>query len=237
MTKSQKADISINSSTALATSLAVIPIPVIDIVAISGVQVSLVVGLGVIYGKTINRHTAKGLLGVYVAGKVGEALASFVKLIPGIGTVAGGMAQMLIAGTITYSLGLAVKDVFEKDQELNKENLKKAADAVDKEKVKRKREELKKKMKKTKAAQKEIGFIAQPKEFKNEIRFLFTIANYRSANLRVTSENGVEIYKKKLNTKFKSTKWNTTDLKSGQYLTYLECSGLMPICIDIKKLG
>lgn len=236
MNKSQKADLIINSSTAAATALAVVPIPVADIVAITSIQITLIVNLGILYNKTISRHIAHGLKKVYFAGMAGSYLASLVKAIPGIGTTLGGMAQMFIAGTITFRLGLRIKQILEKDLELNKANLQRKETIEEKEQVKSKREELKRLIKKTKDAKESICFKSQPKNITNEVRFFFLLTGYDSAHLRINSKNGATVFEKEIQTKYKSTKWNTSDLKPGQYLAFLECPGLLPICLDLKKV-
>jgi hypothetical protein len=62
MSRSDRSDTIIDSYTGLATSAAVIPLPVIDVVAISGLQVAMVLQLGNNYGQTIGKDFAKGMV-------------------------------------------------------------------------------------------------------------------------------------------------------------------------------
>jgi uncharacterized protein (DUF697 family) len=235
MSKSQKADFIINSSTSLAVAAAVIPFPVADVVAITGVQINLLISLGHLYGKAINRHTAKGLIGVALAGPTGMYLSSLAKTIPGVGTILGGMAQMLIAGTITYSLGLSAKHIFANDIELNSENLKEEIDKQDEEELNKKRDDLKAQIQKNKEAQKVIDFVARPKKFKQDVRFHFSVENYNRVKLRITDAESILIFEKGINPNFKSTNYHGSNMKKGSYLAFLECDDLLPVCIKIVK--
>jgi uncharacterized protein (DUF697 family) len=235
MDQSQKANTIINSSTGLATAAAVIPIPVADTVAISGIQIGMVVSLGANYGEVISKSFAKSLLGVFLAAKVGEWIASLAKAIPGLGTLVGGGAQMLIAGTITLSLGKAVKSILENNQELSTENLKKAKDGLDKKEIAEEAKILKDKIKKTRAAQKSIAFTAFPESFSDEVVFSFNLEDINEASLRITTVDGEIVYQGEVPTSSDSETIDTEELDEGTYLAYLECDELLPIGIEIEK--
>jgi len=141
MPRREQAVTIINSYTGLATASAVIPVPVADVVAITGLQVTMIIHLGNAYGKTISRHTARSFVLAALAGSAGMFLFSLIKTIPGVGSIIGGVSQMAIAGTITYSLGLAVKYMLDHDKDLNKDEFGDAISKLDPEELKKKKEE------------------------------------------------------------------------------------------------
>lgn len=235
MDKSTKADRIINTSTGLATAAAVIPLPIVDNVTISGIQVSMIISLGAVYDEPINKKTAKGALGVYWASRVGLWLASLLKTFPGLGTFAGQALQMPIAGGMTYALGLAMKDLLEKDIPINPGNMETAAGGISKEQIKRKKKELKEKIKRTKDAEGEINFHADPKKSKSEITFHFNINDYQNVTFRVTEiEDGNELLKRSLDNTIENTVWDVNETANGTYMAFLDCEGLIPIGIKVE---
>ncbi len=235
MDKSAKVDTIINTSTGLATAAAVIPIPVADGVAISGIQVSMIISLGTVYGKPINKHIAKGLLGAYFASNVGLWLASLIKFIPGAGTILGQLLQMPIAGGMTFSLGLVMKNLLVRDVEINKENVKEAADGIDKNEINKKKKELKEKIKRTKKAENEINFHAYPEKSNTAVTFHFNIKHYENVTLRVTNiEEGDVLLERKLDSNIESTVWDVNEISDDTYMAFLDCEGLIPIGIKVE---
>lgn len=96
-------------STALVCSgVATAPIPVADTVPITGAQLVMVTGIGLLSGRDVSRETAKEFLaamGVNVAAAFAlrETARALVKLIP----VAGQVINAGVAGSATWALGQA----------------------------------------------------------------------------------------------------------------------------------
>ena len=116
----------------------VIPIPLVDLASIAAVQVKLIRQLSELYSTTFSEDRTKKIIGVLTAS-VGTgvlatgATASALKVIPGVGSVAGGVALPLVAGASTYALGQVFLNHFEEggsvldfEQEKAKEFFKKA---------------------------------------------------------------------------------------------------------------
>jgi len=92
--------------TVAALGAAVVPLPVADILAISGVQILMLRALNGAYARRTVYFDE--MTGTAVAALAGFALwGSLAKLVPGLGTLAGGAIQAGIAGTATYALGRA----------------------------------------------------------------------------------------------------------------------------------
>lgn len=86
-----------------------IPIPVVDIVAVTAVQMDMLKALAKLYGADFNEERGKSLAGsitgAVVGNMLGRAGASALKAIPGIGTILGIGSQVVFAGASTYALG------------------------------------------------------------------------------------------------------------------------------------
>lgn len=88
----------------------VIPIPWIDIAAISGVQFKMLKSLADHYGVAFSAHRAKSILATLVSGYGANTLAfgsmgALLKSIPGPGTLFGMVSLPVCAGATTYAVG------------------------------------------------------------------------------------------------------------------------------------
>lgn len=88
----------------------IVPIPVVDAIAVSGVQVRMLQDLSDLYGSPFREDAAKKIIGTLLAGLGGVAIgtvlsASVSKLIPGVGTVLGMVTVPLAAGAFTHTTG------------------------------------------------------------------------------------------------------------------------------------
>lgn len=90
-------------------SLALIPAPLFDIAALSGIQLNLLRSLSKHYEVDFDEQIGKTIVTSLVSGSLPVltviGLSSFAKLIPGIGTLGGGMGMTSIAGTLIYATG------------------------------------------------------------------------------------------------------------------------------------
>ncbi len=87
------------------------PIPFSDWVALVPVQLTMMAHIAIVYGLNINMELLKPLVtwtfttgGASVAGRF---IASMLKLIPGLGTLLGGVINAAVAGSITLAMGKA----------------------------------------------------------------------------------------------------------------------------------
>ncbi len=110
--KQRKASLIVNASTAeAAAAVALTPLPVADSVVLVGIQTKMLAEITTIFGLGISRSfislflsTALGTSGATIGGRT---LVSALKLIPGIGTAAGGMINAAVASGITTAMGNA----------------------------------------------------------------------------------------------------------------------------------
>ena len=92
-----------------AAGAGLIPIPLVDVAAIAGIQLKLVADLSKHYGVEFKKNVGKAALGALTGTAVTRQLApvvsSTLKVIPIVGTVGGAVAVSATAGASTYAVG------------------------------------------------------------------------------------------------------------------------------------
>ena len=93
-----------------AGALSIVPLPLLDIAAITVVQLRMIQKLATMYGKTFSeslvRNTIAGLAGGVVGHGAGVLAAlSLAKVIPGPGSLFGMVSLPLVVGASTYAVG------------------------------------------------------------------------------------------------------------------------------------
>ncbi len=94
----------------MATAAGVIPAPGLDLAAGVAIQLALLKRLCNLYGVPFSDHIARGAVATVLGGIGAGALGigvfmSAVKLIPGVGTLAGVVSIPIALGAVTYALG------------------------------------------------------------------------------------------------------------------------------------
>lgn len=105
-----KVDQIVRNNSLGAMGVGLIPVPVVDLVGISGVQVNMLRQLAKEYNVPFSKNLAKSviisLVGGSLAATMGPSLAcSLGKAVPGIGQAACAAALPVIAGATTYAIG------------------------------------------------------------------------------------------------------------------------------------
>ncbi|HTO06217.1 MAG TPA: DUF697 domain-containing protein [Myxococcota bacterium] len=114
MTQHERADELIHNHVAGAAAAAAIPLPLIDLVAVTAVQLSLMRRLGRLYGAEVGVDAA-GAVGVGLFGALlPRVAASALKILPGIGTIGGAVAQSALSGATTWALAQSMRDRLER---------------------------------------------------------------------------------------------------------------------------
>lgn len=110
-----RCDVTITKHVGAAMGFGFLPLPVVDFVAITGVQMDLVYRLSRIYDVEFSTQAVRALIGSLLGASVPlqPALVSGLKLMPGIGTAAAFVAQPALAGASTYALGKVFVEHFE----------------------------------------------------------------------------------------------------------------------------
>lgn len=100
--KKKEADTLIKQYTLIASGTGFIPIPLVDAVAMSGVQYTMIRKLASLYEIPFKGHRVKAIGAAFI-GSVGTI--SGFKFIPKIGTVIGGVTASTIGAASTYAMG------------------------------------------------------------------------------------------------------------------------------------
>lgn len=90
-------------------ALGLLPAPLFDIAALSGVQLNLLRTLCKHYQVAFDEQRGRGMVSALASGSLPVltvlGLSSFAKLIPGIGTIGGGISMTVLAGATIYATG------------------------------------------------------------------------------------------------------------------------------------
>ena len=110
-----RCDVTITKHVGAAMGFGFLPLPVVDFVAITGVQMDLVYRLSRIYDVEFSTQAVRALIGSLLGASLPlqPALISGLKLMPGIGTAAAFVAQPALAGASTYAIGKVFVEHFE----------------------------------------------------------------------------------------------------------------------------
>ena len=82
-----------------------IPIPLLDLAAVTAVQMDMIKQLCDLYYKDYNEVTGKALIAALTGSMTARYGASLVKTIPGIGSLLGGVSMVVLSGASTYAVG------------------------------------------------------------------------------------------------------------------------------------
>ncbi len=94
-----------------------IPIPMLDLLALTSVQLKMLHSLSNVYGvpfsKNLGKEAITGLVGGVVPVSMTPMTASLVKMIPLVGQVAGAISMGTLGGASTYAIGKVFTQHFE----------------------------------------------------------------------------------------------------------------------------
>ena len=91
-----------------------IPVPIVDFFAVSGIQLDMIRQLCKLYDQDFKETEGKAI----ISSLTGSGLArmgakAMIKFIPGIGSVIGGVTMAVLSGASSYALGEVFKKHFE----------------------------------------------------------------------------------------------------------------------------
>jgi len=87
-----------------------VPVPFLDMAALMAVQLKMLSGISKVYGVPFKESRGKAFIGSLIGVIVPQSLSwgafgTLLKLIPGLGALAGGPAMVIFSGASTYALG------------------------------------------------------------------------------------------------------------------------------------
>ena len=107
------ADDTIDSHVLWAMGAGAIPLPILDVAAVTAIQLNMFKELCMIYQVDYNESFAKNLISSVAGATLARIGASFIKAIPGIGSLLGSVPMVVLSGASTYAIGQVFKQHLE----------------------------------------------------------------------------------------------------------------------------
>jgi uncharacterized protein (DUF697 family) len=107
--KSATADGLIKEHVVWSVGAGLVPVPIVDFVAVTAIQVDLIRQLCTLHGVGYDEGTGKVWVGALTGGALARIGASAIKAIPGVGSLLGGLSMSVASGASTYAVGQVVK--------------------------------------------------------------------------------------------------------------------------------
>lgn len=82
-----------------------VPLPILDILAVSAIQLDMIKQLAKLHDVSFSESEGKGWVSALAGNVVARIGANALKLIPVIGTVIGGVSMSIVSGASTYAIG------------------------------------------------------------------------------------------------------------------------------------
>lgn len=125
--KTQQAQEIVKNHVLISMGAGLVPIPLLDIAAVTAVQLDMVKNLARLYGADYSGDFAQNLLTTLTGSTLARIGASMIKIIPGVGTLLGGVSMSIMSGASTYAVGQVFirhfstgADLFDFDPEASK---------------------------------------------------------------------------------------------------------------------
>jgi len=113
MSDRSRADRIIKEHVIWAIGAGLVPLPILDIVAVSAVQLDMLKQLAMLHDVRFSESEGKGWVSALAGNVMARVGANALKLIPGIGTIVGGVSMSILSGASTYAIGQVAARHFE----------------------------------------------------------------------------------------------------------------------------
>src|ERR1700742_4189273 len=100
-----RAEAIINQHITWAMGAGLVPVPILAIAAVSAIQLDMLKQLATLYGVRYSESEGKAWLSALSGSILAKIAANAFKLIPGIGSILGGISMAALSGASTYALG------------------------------------------------------------------------------------------------------------------------------------
>lgn len=91
-----------------------VPLPVLDIVAVTAVQLDMLRQLASLHDVRFTESEGKAWVSALAGNVIARVGANALKLIPGFGTILGGLSMSVLSGASTYAIGQVAVRHFER---------------------------------------------------------------------------------------------------------------------------
>ncbi len=123
MKRSERVDVLIRNNMIYATALGLIPVPWVDLIAVTAVQINMIKSICDEYDINYDESQAKTFITALVGSTFAKLGASLIKSIPIVGTFIGGASMAVLSGATTYAVGKVFKKHFEEGGDLSNFNV------------------------------------------------------------------------------------------------------------------
>lgn len=120
--KAERAKMLLNEYTLASMTTGLVPVPIVDMAVLSGIQFKMIHSLGKVYEKKLSPNRIRAVITSLIGGALpvtGLSAASLTKFVPGFGTAAGTVGMVTMGGTSTYALGRVLIQHFESGRDLD----------------------------------------------------------------------------------------------------------------------
>jgi uncharacterized protein (DUF697 family) len=111
--RQDRANDAVRTRMLVALGAGLVPFPIVDIAAVTGVQLDMISRLCRIYGVDYSESIGKSLLSALAGSTLARIGASLVKTIPVAGPFLGGVSMAVLSGATTFALGQVFISHFE----------------------------------------------------------------------------------------------------------------------------
>lgn len=112
MDKTLHAERIIRTHVAWAIGGGLLPIPLVDIAAVTLIQLDMLKQLANLYGADYDESSGKAVVTALTGGLGAKLAANAMKLLPGFGTLVGGVSMAILSGASTYAVGEVARQHF-----------------------------------------------------------------------------------------------------------------------------
>jgi uncharacterized protein (DUF697 family) len=112
--RQEKAQEIIKNHVMWAMGAGALPLPIIDVAAVTAVQLDMLKQLCAMYEVNYLESSGKSLISAIAGSTLAKIGASFIKGIPVVGTLLGGVSMAAMSGASTYAMGQVFVNHFEK---------------------------------------------------------------------------------------------------------------------------
>jgi uncharacterized protein (DUF697 family) len=95
-----------------AMAAGLIPLPLVDLAAVTAIQIDMIKQLAEHHGRDYNVMSGKAFVGALTGSGLAMFGASVIKTIPVIGSVVGGVSVPVFAGASTWAVGQMATEIF-----------------------------------------------------------------------------------------------------------------------------
>lgn len=119
MSQNTQAEAIIRTHVLWAMGGGLIPIPLVDFAAVTAIQLEMLQQLAQLYGVDYSKSNGKAFVSALTGTSLARLGASFLKALPGVGTLVGGASMALTSGASTYAVGQVAISHFSNSGTLN----------------------------------------------------------------------------------------------------------------------